>query len=217
MTALETPDDYVVLENEVSNLLWQWILWKKLFLDEQTVDTLNQCAPSAFATIQESLLDGIFIILFRLIADKNGKSLTIKSLVTQTTEPEVNKQLSESHQRLQHMVLDVVTHRHKRIAHLDESTAHCHKRKIPAKVLPQVTIRDIDLILSELQQFMNAVSRARDGSVNLNWEVVADGDGDDLLICLRDGLRYDHLRRLVDMGTSPLEIIQEIKTSSSAG
>ena len=100
MTALETPDDYVVLENEVSNLLWQWILWKKLFLDEQTVDTLNQCAPSAFATIQESLLDGIFIILFRLIADKNGKSLTIKSLVTQTTEPEVNKQLSESHQRL---------------------------------------------------------------------------------------------------------------------
>ena len=187
MGLLEEPE-FKGLHQQVCALHDQSRLLKDLFGNADDLKLLNQCAPSAFFTIQRSLLDGVILGIWRIIKDANTESLTLTALEKQS-QGETRKDLSNILAILNVKTQALVRHRNKRIGHFDFKVAKGSKQ------LPPVFVDDIESSLALIRQFMNLFS-ASNGGGQIGYESgISMGDGKSLVRILRYGAEHINAMR----------------------
>lgn len=156
----EIPEEHRTAFNVVHNLLaWecrQWQHFKALFGNSYAIALLNEVAGSCFAVIQAAMLDSVMIGLARLVDPQPRQAgrgnLTIESLrpLAQSISPAALKDFDDEFAAARLAATNLLTHRNKRIAHMDNVWGE-HPEKIPP-----IEAEAIVQTLAILKRMMNA-------------------------------------------------------------
>lgn len=198
-------NDFEILDQEVTELHVRWNLLNDLFADEDAVNILNECAPSAFDTIRTLLIDSIILGISRIAADRTRQSLTLMKLKPKHDGTELGDSLTEILNSLQPLTDPLIKHRNERIAHHNKGVAR------RTAVLPQITKECIDNALQLIRDFMNEISLSSDGAAICYELPITVGDGTDILHALRYAQRFDSLSERAWRGEAPETLVEELK------
>ena len=205
-----SADEFTILDQEVCELHLRWNILDDLFSEEANVEVLDECAPTAFATIRDAFVDLVIVGITRLVADKDHRALTLKCLADEHQGTDLGKRLDEILTDLRRRVEPLKSHRDKRIAHHDADITGSPRVTHPV-VLPPVAKSEIEGTLEGIRDFMNEISRSRDGCENLYERIIGIGDGKDIVHCLKSALQLESLRERAWRGTPSDQLAAELR------
>jgi hypothetical protein len=187
---------YKALRSEISWLHGRWICYKQLFAaSPKRIDLLNESAGTFFYIIHYILLDEVQVMLSKLTDPARTKKFENLSLylLQERIDHHADSVLASECQclldRLHEQCEPFRIRRNKQLAHLDLNTA----LKSPLVPLPDISRQMIEEALQTLRKYMNAIEGHYNDS---EWDYEAfimTSDGEDLVVTLRDGLRYEEL------------------------
>jgi hypothetical protein len=167
----------------------KWHIFSQLYTDQETVNLLDESAPTFFGVCYLVLLNDVILEISRLTdPSKTGKheNLTIERMV------EATNSLVCDHQAELDELLSLIrckckfarTIRNRRLAHTDlEACKH-------PEILPAIEIGEVEEALLALRNIMNQVASYFDWSEEL-YELSSFGDDANTLIgCLEEARSY---------------------------
>lgn len=179
------------LTNEVVQILYKWKLFKQLFGDESTVATLNRYAGPSFKIIEDTLWDDVVLSICRL-ADPpkmRGRSNLVFTSLIEALEADGDRatagQIALDLQVFQARIPDLITWRHKRVAHNDLATTMA--RTAGASILTPIVAKTIREALEEAERMLNQVY-GRHG-IDFRFDGIAGGDP--LVFAIERLAKYD--------------------------
>jgi len=189
------------LDAEVTQLHARWIMYRQLYgTSKERVDLLNASAGSFFAALQDMWLHEVQLCLSKLddpATSRFGANMTLKALheglVDAGEESAATKlhacvpQFTEACKKIRHR-------RNKWIAHYDRKTMLGEDPRMSA------SRAEVEAALEALRNAMNALRIHYSGNGCAYEHVSLQSDGDALIHCLKQGMRYGEL---VDAGTVP--------------
>ena len=171
----------------------KWHVSKQLFgVSEARLAVLNRAGGDFFALCQHSFVSDILVSAGRLLDPaKTGKNenLSLERLrdtIAALGNETLASQLTDMLQEVQSLESGAREHRNRRLAHNDLPTILAES----GKLLPSVTVADLDALLAGLAEILNVVDRHYRGNTTFFAEPVQRGDGAAVVRCLRDGLAY---------------------------
>lgn len=150
------------LWNHVVDLEGQWQTYKRLFMDEPTVEVLNWAASGFFAKTQRSLVDEMMLSIARLLDKAKGaQDNAVLERLAQECDTAGRKDVGDRVRRCiakaEALTDPIRKQRNKRIGHLDFAV-HVDK-----KALPPVIVREVSDALRLIKAAMNVVEKAFEG------------------------------------------------------
>jgi len=193
---------YNALYNEAVWLHLQWQQYRKLFVENEHLDVLNEAAGALFFIIQQTLADNTILSISRLTGlPKTGQAnLTVRLLPKMIRDPGVARAVEEQITLGEPSWHAAKKWRDKHLAHLDLAVALGHG----ATPLPPVTRTIIEDALRAIRNVLNRIEKASFRS-EVFYEVREPLDADALVGVIRLGLKFDadRHRRLLDGQTLP--------------
>ena len=193
------------LEEETIWLHGRWKIYRQLFgTSPERIEVLNESAGAFFYIINLVLMNDVELTLSKLAdpTSTSGKqNLTLECLLNDLAElgdttfyKEVARMLGEYRQRCK----KVIHRRNKQLAHFDLATLMTAK----SAPIPGPSRQEIEDALLALRIFMNALQRKFARTETAYRDILLTTDGDQLLLVLEHGLRYQHLEaaKAIDLG-----------------
>jgi hypothetical protein len=184
---------YEAAWQQLSTMYAKWHVSKQLFgVSEARLAVLNRAGGDFFALCQHSFVSDILVSAGRLLDPaKTGKNenLSLERLrdtIAALGNETLASQLTDMLQEVQSLESGAREHRNRRLAHNDLPTILAES----GKLLPSVTVADLDALLAGLAEILNVVDRHYRGNTTFFAEPVQRGDGAAVVRCLRDGLAY---------------------------
>lgn len=169
----------------------KWSIFLQLYLDKETIDLLNNTAPSYFRICQDILLDDTMLAICRLTDPaRTGRktNLSLRRLVDAIDAGGYN----ELKENVENVLASVQPrfefardHRNRRIAHIDFQT----RLGSHPEPLSSITESKVKEALQAIGKVMNLVQYHFENGETLYSHSIADDDGNNLLYWLRKG--YD--------------------------
>jgi len=175
-----------------------WDIYRQLFgTSRERIDLLNESASTFFRIVQDTLWDGIQLMIIKLSEPaqtrrkKNLSLALICKIVKELGQKELYSSLIKSLSLFIKKSEAFKKHRNKRIVHFDLDT-FINER---IKHLPGISRKMIEDALVELRFFMNLVDGFYKGNeMAYDFSFTRD-DGEMLIHILKEGLRYVELSR----------------------
>lgn len=191
---------YDGLYQDVARLHFEWKNYRELFgTNEQRVQLLNEAAPAFASCIQSVLQDSVYLGLTRLADPEKScgrDNLTLKQLcrtINAHGNLQLCKQLESAIKDVERICRPFREHRNKRIAHSDYNQSTKASFDRPSRA-------EVEEALKAIRAAMNLVGEHYDQSTCAYEHVIFHGGGEALLYCVRDGLRLESIRLLVEKG-----------------
>lgn len=204
----DLKDAFGPLSDDITWTSIYWSIYKQLFrTSENYIDIMNQCAPNFFLVIQRALVDLVVFRLTRLgdrAKQKGSSNLsleTICNLVKAQEEPQLMTSLRVIMARFRGLARPLKEYRDKKLAHLSLAQA-CGNSTLE---LPSVTFRMIEDALFIVYEFMNEIDGHYRNSTTDYSEALLVGDGNDVISCLLESLRYRELLKELQVPYNDLE------------
>ncbi len=192
----EVAPVYDALRSEVTWLHGRWICYRQLYAESpKRIELLNESAGTFFYIIQDLLFDEVQVTLSKLTDPaKMGKheNLSLEQLQIRLQahgDTMLAQQCRNTLDTLHSQCASFRLHRHKKLAHLDLSTA----LRTPAQPLPGVSRQMIEDALLTIRTYLNAIEMHYNESEWGYEDFIMQSDGDALVATLRAGLRYEEL------------------------
>jgi len=179
--------------------VWLFVEWdqhKKLFMDEKTVEILNQTAKSYFALQQRIQWNSIVLNIAKIIDnEKVGKynNLTYLSLSSYIEDKNLRDDIRDDLERLKQEREEIKNLRDNLLAH--NGLACILSENMKADVYSAVTLEKIDTILKSIESvFQKVYSHYFKAYISFNETLFTFGAGNFIYV-LKNGLRLDKVRR----------------------
>lgn len=184
---------YCDLNDHLLDILLLWKQYVQLFGENpETVQLLNESAPTFFSILQAQLWDGVMLGISRLTDPPvigGKKNLSIKAIPPMVSdlraraivEVAIDKALTDAE--------FTRTHRNKRIAHND--LVHIQDRN--ANPLPPASRQKIKTGLDSICEVLEVLNGHYRKSTMLYHDIIYDGGAGSVVSLLRDGLLYREL------------------------
>lgn len=184
-------EPFLDIHNEVIWLHTKWKLFCDLYYkSKKRIKLLNHSAEFFFGTLQGVLIDDVILGLARLV-DRTRNTLTLEVLIKSIElgkHPKLEAKLREALISIQSEMANFLEIRDNRIAHLNREVA---TRGANSGVLPGISYDDIERVLLEIRNFLNAISLYFSEEETLYEHVLSTSDADTLLYTLRKAAGYD--------------------------
>jgi hypothetical protein len=188
------------IEKETIWLHEQWAIFGQLFFKSSArIDLLNKCAPSFFAFVGEIIVNDMQLTLCKLtdpVRTGNFDNASLKQLQErmEACEPKLPEDFGKLLQQLNVKCEPLRKWRNKLGSHFDLATA---TQKAP---FPDTIKRDIEESLKILRDYMNMIKKYYGNPISPSYTPLINGDADELVNILGNGLRY---RELFEEGIIP--------------
>jgi len=181
---------YEELCDEASWLLGCWRLYRQIYGDRKTVETIREAAPFFFGSVQKLLREGVLLSVQRLLdasGSHDARTASLESLLQSTDaqphEVAILRKLKKDLQTLRTKAETIKQLRHRQIAHLDLRTVLL---KHPAP-LGQVTVQTMNSVVTGIADWLNEFGRQfYKTAVSVE---VGEIDGDTMVFLLELGLK----------------------------
>ena len=194
----ELTELYDALYQDMSSLHAKWEIFNQLYVtSEETVELLNESAPSFFRICQDMLIDDILLTISRLTDPHqtyNRGNLSMERLVAYVDE----SKYADLRDEIEQLLIEAKSKcrfarelRNRRIAHTDLST----RLHAEANPLPALTEQQIKEAFSALRAIMNKIKMHFEDTSVLYEQVLMPGDGNSLIARLRDARTYRRQNR----------------------
>ena len=194
----ELTELYDALYQDMSSLHAKWEIFNQLYVtSEETVELLNESAPSFFRICQDMLIDDILLTISRLTDPHqtyNRGNLSMERLVAYVDE----SKYADLRDEIEQLLIEAKSKcrfarelRNRRIAHTDLST----RLQAEANPLPALTEQQIKEAFSALRAIMNKIKMHFEDTSVLYEQVLMPGDGNSLIARLRDARTYRRQNR----------------------
>jgi hypothetical protein len=204
----DLKDAFETLSDDITWTNTYWYIYRQLFrTSENYVDIMNQCAPNFFLIVQQALVDLVILRLFRLgdpVKQKGRKNLSLEiicNLVKTQEESGLTGSLRPIVANFKELSNRLKEYRDKKLAHLNLMRA-CGNGSLE---LPPVTFKMIEDALSIVYKFMNKINGHYRNSTTVYSETLLVGDGNDVVSCLLESLRYRELQKELQIPYDDLE------------
>ena len=186
---------YDALNKEVILLHSLWISYNDLYgKKEERIRLLNSSASFFFYQLQFLFLDEIELIISKLLdpADQRTQSnLSLQQLFGKIDNNDLVQQLNSILCDLQEKTRNIRKRRNKRLGHFDLNISV----KRSAKFFTKSSRKEINGILSEIDNFMNVISSHYFGSITAYEHFSALGNAESLINCLKRSESYKILEK----------------------
>lgn len=194
----EVAPVYDELRSEVTWLHGRWICYRQLYAESpKRIELLNESAGTFFYILQDLLFDEIQVTLSKLTDPastgkfKNLSLDQLQALLKAHGDTTLAQQCRKTLDTLHTQCVAFRHRRHKKLAHLDLSTALRTSRQ----PLPGVSRQMIEDALLTIRTYLNAIEMHYNNSEWGYEHFIMGNDGDALVATLRAGLRYEELRQ----------------------
>lgn len=203
------------LDQDVIRLHAHWKIFRQLYgTSPERIEILNAAAPVYARFTQDALLDNITLCITRLTdraeSGKDRSNLTFDRLLMESfiaNDAHILTRLKEILKGIKVNAGPLREHRNKRIAHSDLD------RALSVEELPGFSRKTIEDILAKIREFMNCINITYLKSTTAYELPSFLGAGDELLWCLKMGLRAKDLTlRLLRGVITDDEAIAEIRS-----
>lgn len=192
----EVAPVYDELRSEVTWLHGRWICYRQLYAESpKRIELLDESAGTFFYILQDLLFDEVQVTLSKLTDPaKTGKfenlSLEqLQALLQAHGDTTLAQQCRKTLDTLHTQCVAFRHRRHKKLAHLDLSTA----LRTSGQPLPGVSRQMIEDALLTIRTYLNAIEMHYNDSEWGYEHFIMGDDGDALVATLRAGLRYEEL------------------------
>lgn len=181
---------YCDLNDHLLDILLLWKQYEMLFgVNPETVQVLNDSAPTFFSILQAQLWDGVILGISRLTdppVSAGKKTLTIKAIPPLVRDVNVRAMVEAA---IDTAVTDAEftrAHRNKRIAHND--LVHIQNRT--ANPLPSASRQKIKAGLGSICAVLEVLNGHYRKTTMLYDDIIYDGGAGSVVSLLRDGLLH---------------------------
>lgn len=179
---------YCDLNDHLLDILLLWKQYEQLFgVDPETVQLLNDSAPTFFGILQAQLWDGVMLGISRLTdppVSAGKKTLSIKAIPPLVSDLNARARVEAAIDTASTNAEFTRTHRNKRIAHND--LVHIQDRI--ANPLPPASRQKIKAGLDSICAVLEVLNGHYRQSTMLYDDIVYDGGAGSVVSLLRDGL-----------------------------
>ena len=179
------------ISEEIGELHLKWLLFSQLFKDKETVDLLNESAPTFFGVCQSMFLNDIILSISRLTDPSktgNKENLTLARILD-SIDPslfQLKTELIETLEIVKNSCDFARKHRNRRVAHTDLKT---YFQDHPEPLLSS-TKEKIEEALLGLRTFINKVElHFTQNETGYEYLAVVEG-ASSLIGCLYDAKSY---------------------------
>lgn len=181
---------YCDLNDHLLDILLLWNQYQQLYgVDQETVQVLNDSAPTFFGIVQAQLWDGVILGISRLTdppVSAGKKTLSIRALPALISDSAVCAQVQSAITQALADAEFTRAHRNKRIAHND--LIHIQDRV--ANPLPSATRQKIKAGLDSICAVLEILNGHYRESTMLYDDLIYDGGAGSVVHLLKDGLKY---------------------------
>jgi HEPN superfamily AbiU2-like protein len=192
----EIAEVYDKIRSEVTWLHGRWTCYRQLFaVSPKRIELLNESAGTFFYILQDVLFADIQVALCKLSDPAKQRGFENLSLVQlqarlQTYgDAELAYECGRTLDSLHMQCGPFRTWRHKKLAHLDLSTA----LRSSTQPLPAISRQMVEDALLTIRTYLNAIEMHYNNSEWCYEDFIMSSDGDALIATLCDGLRYEEL------------------------
>jgi len=179
---------YCDLNDHLLDILLLWKQYEQLFgVDPETVQLLNDSAPTFFGILQAQLWDGVMLGISRLTdppVSAGKKTLSIKAIPPLVSDLNARARVEAAIDTASTNAEFTRTHRNKRIAHND--LVHIQDRI--ANPLPPASRQKIKAGLDSICAVLEVLNGHYRQSTMLYDDILYDGGAGSVVSLLRDGL-----------------------------
>ncbi|MGA2327315.1 MAG: hypothetical protein ABSH05_13615 [Bryobacteraceae bacterium] len=206
-----------VLQQEVVRIHAYWINYRQLFgKSKERIDLLNDCAGQFFFIISDSLLTDVQLSLSRLadpaetFKKENAALERLLKEIAALNIPQFPDELATLLQNYRDRCKDIKVRRDKELAHADlGALLQRYGSAAGRTTILGPSRQEIERALAALREFMNAINIHFIGCPMNYEEFILDNacDGESLVGILKQGLRYDELRKAQEL---PFEDLKKL-------
>lgn len=188
---------FVRMHDEVCRLSAVWSVFGQLFDGTaENVALWNRAGGGAAQDIHDSMVEKVLMHLARL-TDKDTRTLSITYLIDNLEaqfDDEFRADLRDRLAKIKSSLESIKVHRDKRLAHLDRDST------LGDFTLPSINGSHVDQALVQIHELFQQLWLTHLGCEFGYDSIVTTGNGDQLLACLRLGLRFHELQNLARLG-----------------
>jgi hypothetical protein len=193
----EIESVYKELQSQVVWLHGRWICYRQLYAaSPKRIDLLNESGATFFFFVKDVLYDEVQVTLSKLTdpatTSRKFENLSLKQLqgrLASFGDASLTVNCRKLLETLRLQCAPFRLRRHKKLAHLDLSTA----LRIQSQPLPAISRQMVEDALLTIRTYLNTIEAHYNVSELMYEHFVMTNDGEALVATLRAGQRYEEL------------------------